>query len=334
MDRNYFKLRNIEYKVSRVRLYNYAQIKWLQEIYFNSVEKMPKILFDMKKFAIIDKGENFIEVSSQEWYKFMYYLTSIFKNNKSKRETLTRNIELYLKKYRTDMEKIEKKYYSEGSISLEDFNGMMDNFSNVDAFAIFNMIIPYDVYEEDLKKLNLDIDLDNLYLCSIEPHRDRVKREKINLAIKSVKKELSEKDIKEYIKDIAPFEKFEQWCLDTSYLEDETFFIRDINNITKEYNVKELEEENFLSVERRKKQEKLIKNNLKELYEADKSKSKNTYSKTQLLTIFATEEEDRHMIECKVLAIIGKYFKDKNCDMARTKIEDLAEIVKIYGGSK
>ena len=83
MDRNYFKLRNIEYKVSRVRLYNYAQIKWLQEIYFNSVEKMPKILFDMKKFTIIEKGENFIEISSQEWYKFMYYLTSIFKDNKS-----------------------------------------------------------------------------------------------------------------------------------------------------------------------------------------------------------------------------------------------------------
>ena len=53
MDRDYFKLRNIEYKVSTIRIYNYSKIKWMQEIYFLSVKRMPKVLFNMNEFNVI-----------------------------------------------------------------------------------------------------------------------------------------------------------------------------------------------------------------------------------------------------------------------------------------
>lgn len=335
MNRDYFKLRNIEYKVSTIRIYNYSKIKWMQEIYFLSVQKMPKVLFDMHQFNIIKSENNFIEVDSQQWYEFMYYLSSVFRDGYDKRKAIIDNINYYLSAFEKDMLEFAEDYFINKKITYNGFNKIINDFANVDAFSIFNMLIPYDILENELRKLNLDIDIDNTYLCAIDPHRNIIKNEKIKLAIKLINKELSREDLEEYLNFIGPYEKFEEWCLDVSYLEDPVFLTRELNNLISTYQKAELEKEIINDIRYRKKRENLVLKNLEKIYNLNINniEKENIFSKISFLSLLATEEEKRHMIECKILVIFGKYFKDKNVDMARTNIENLANLINIYGGN-
>ena len=212
MNRDYFKLRNIEYKVSTIRIYNYSKIKWMQEIYFLSVKKMPKVLFNMNEFNVIKNENNFIEVDSQQWYEFMYYLSSIFRDSYDKRKIVIENINHYLSIVEKDMMELTKEYSKNKEITNKSFLKIINDFVNVDVFSIFNMVIPYNILEKELKKLNLDIDIDNTYLCAIKPHRDIIKDEKIKLAIKLINNELSEEDL----------EKIDMLLLESHILDGET----------------------------------------------------------------------------------------------------------------
>ena len=211
MDRDYFKLRNIEYKVSTIRIYNYSKIKLMQEIYFLSVKRMPKVLFNMNEFNVIKNENNFVEVDSQQWYEFMYYLSSIFRDGSDKRKIAIENINHYLSIIEKDMIELAKEYSKNKKITNRDFWKIINDFVNVDVFSIFNMVIPYDILEKELKKLNLDIEIDNTYLCAVKPHRDIIKDEKIKLAIKLINNELSKEDLEKYLNSIGAYEKFEEW---------------------------------------------------------------------------------------------------------------------------
>ena len=122
MNRDYFKLRNIEYKVSTIRIYNYSKIKWMQEIYFLSVKKMPKVLFNMNEFNVIKNENNFIEVVSQQWYEFMYYLSSIFRDSYNKRKIVIENINHYLSIVEKDMMELTKEYSKNKEITNKEKN--------------------------------------------------------------------------------------------------------------------------------------------------------------------------------------------------------------------
>ena len=334
MNRDYFKLRNIEYKVSTIRIYNYSKIKWMQEIYFLSVKKMPKVLLNMNEFNVIKNENNFIEVDSQQWYEFMYYLSSIFRDGSDKRKIAIENIKHYLSIIEKDMIELTKEYSKNKKITNKSFWKIINDFVNVDVFSIFNMIIPYDILEKELKKLNLDIDIDDTYLCVVKPHRDIIKDEKIKLAIKLINNELSKEDIEKYLNPFGAYEKFEEWCLDVSYLEDSIFLMRELNNMILTYQKTELEEDIINDIKVREKRENLVFKNLEKIYNLniDKEEKENIFSKISFLSLLATEEEKRHMIECKILVTFGKYFKDKNVDMARTNLEKLSNLIKIYEG--
>lgn len=334
MNRDYFKLRNIEYKVSTIRIYNYSKIKWMQEIYFLSVKKMPKVLFDMNEFNIIKSENSFIEIDSQQWYEFMYYLSIIFRDGYDKRKIVIDNINHYLNIVEKDMIELANEYSKNKKIIYKSFLKIINDFANVDAFSIFNMVIPYDILEKELRKLNLDIDIDNTYLCAVKPHRNIIKDEKIKLAIKLINNELSKNDLEKYLNSIGAYEKFEEWCLDVSYLENPIFLMRELNNMISIYQKIELEKEIINDINFRVNREKLVLTNLKKIYNLNinKKEKENLFSKISFLSLLATEEEKRHMIECKILVIFGKYFKDKNVDMARTNLENLLNLIKIYEG--
>lgn len=334
MDRDYFKLRNIEYKVSTIRIYNYSKIKWMQEIYFLSVKRMPKVLFNMNEFNVIKIENNFIEVDSQQWYEFMYYLSTIFRDGYDKRKIVIENINHFLSIVEKDMTKFTKEYSKNKKITNKSFLKIINDFANVDVFSIFNMSIPYDILESELRKLNLDIEIDNTYLCAVKPHRDIIKDEKIKLAIKLINNELSKEDLEKYLNSIGSYEKFEEWCLDVSYLEDSIFLMRELNNMISTYQKTELEKEIINDISFREKRENLVLKNLEKIYNLNinKKEKENLFSKISFLSLLATEEEKRHMIECKILVTFGKYFKDKNVDMARTNLENLSNLIKIYEG--
>lgn len=334
MNRDYFKLRNIEYKVSTIRLYNYSKIKWMQDIYFLSAKKMPKVLFDMNEFNIIRSENSFIEIDSQQWYEFMYHLSTIFRDGYDKRKIVIDNINNYLSIVEKNMIELTKEYSKKKKITYKSFLKIINDFANVDTFSIFNMVIPYDILENELRKLNLDIDIDNTYLCAVKPHRNIIKDEKIKLAIKLINNELSKEDLEKYLNSIGPYEKFEEWCLDVSYLEDPIFLMRELNNLISMYQKKELEAEIINNVRYRKKRENLVLKNLEKIYNLNINniEKENLFSKISFLSLLSTEEEMRHMIECKILVIFGKYFKDKNVDMARTNLENLANLINLYEG--
>ena len=55
----------------------------------------------------------------------------------------------------------------------------------------------------------------------------------------------------------------------------------------------------------------------------DKKEKENLFSKISFLSLLATEEEKRHMIECKLLLLTGLVFNNIDIDIGRSSINEL-----------
>lgn len=72
-------------------------------------------------------------------------------------------------------------------------------------------------------------------------------------------------------------------------------------------------------------------NNMKMFYNYIKDRDDliNIFS---FLSLVVSEEERRHMIECKIFAILSEIFSYIDMDISRIGIEDIVKNYKIYGG--
>ncbi len=332
-----FLMRRIEYTPDYANIYCDINIKWLQEIYFHSIINMPKVLFNESKFKSYHIHTNFISIDLEEWSTFMSKLASTFRKNRALRNIIIKNINDYLKKAESFVDELYNKVYTINYKPLpEEVKMCFEYFINMDSFAVFNMYIPSNYYENLFKELKLDSEyanIDIVMICSFLPHRIQVRKNKLNLLKEKIENnsKLSE-HIKEYLLNYSIYEKFESIAFDNSFIKNDIYIRRELRLKANEYSLKQIKEE-LDEIENKRKRQindmncfyKNLENSMRKL-KLNQDEKENIVEQFSFLTLIVSEEERRHMIECEIFAILAQIFLVEDIDVSRNSIEKILSI--------
>lgn len=334
-----FLMRRIEYTPDFANIYCDINIKWLQEIYFYSIINMPKVLFNEAKFKTYYICTNFISIDLEEWTSFLSKVASAFRDNRLLRFNIIKNVNELLTIAEETVNKLYEKVYKNGYIpSLSEVEKCFECFINMDSFAVFNMCIPSNYYEkifQELKVPNKYANIDMVMICSFLPHRLQVRKNKLELIKEKIKNDPEiNNHIKEYLFKYSVYEKFESIAFDNSFIKNDMYIRRELKLKSNEYTLEQIEKElNEIKTKRKiqisdmnifyKEIEKCMKKN-----SLSDQERKNIIEQFSFLTLIVSEEERRHMIECKIFAILAQIFYWEDVDIARNSIKNILDIYK------
>lgn len=334
-----FLMRRIEYTPDYANIYCDINIKWLQEIYFYSIINMPKVLFDEEKFKTYYICTNFISIDLEEWTNFLSKVASAFRSNRLLRFNIIKNVNEYLAIAEKSVNKLYEKVYKNGYIpSLDEVKKCFEYFINMDCFAVFNMCIPSNYYEKIFKQLKVPdkyANIDMVMICSFLPHRLQVRKNKLELIKEKIKNDPKiNNHIKEYLFNYAVYEKFESTAFDNSFITNDMFIRRELKLKSNEYTLEQIEKE-LIEIETKRKIQindmNIFYKKIKECMEKvglPEEERRNIIEQFSFLTLIVSEEERRHMIECKIFAIMAKIFSLEDIDIARNSIKNILDIYK------
>lgn len=305
-----FLLRRIKYTPCFVKIYCDIPIRFLQEVYFNSIICLPKAIFNKKKFSKYEIIDDYIKIDISEWTSFLNDLMQVYEGKNIKKVTNTIISKLdYFSNYVDSC-------FKKNKITSQELKKMLDLMSEVDSFAIFNMFLPIEKYNLEIKNKNISSSIENIMVCSFEPHRIQLRKNKLELAIKLAKGIITEKDYSEYFNKYVFYEEFEKWIFDVDKYLSKSFLERELKRTAKKYTIEELENElNQIDVNREM--------CLKRAFDFVERIDENEIEKYSFLSIIVSEEEKRHMIECKFLLLIGLVFNNIDIDIGRSSINEL-----------
>ena len=203
-----FLLRRIKYTPCFVKIYCDIPIRFLQEVYFNSIICLPKAIFNKKKFSKYEIIDDYIKIDISEWTSFLNDLMQVYEGKNINKVTNTIISKLdYFSNYVDNC-------FKKNKITSQELKKMLDLMSEVDSFAIFNMFLPIEKYNLEIKNKNISSSIENIMVCSFEPHRIQLRKNKLELAIKLAKGIITEKDYSEYFNKYVFYEEFEKWIFD------------------------------------------------------------------------------------------------------------------------
>ena len=305
-----FLLRRIKYTPCFVKIYCDIPIRFLQEVYFNSIICLPKAIFNKKKFSKYEIIDDYIKIDISEWTSFLNDLMQVYEGKNINKVTNTIISKLdYFSNYVDNC-------FKKNKITSQELKKMLDLMSEVDSFAIFNMFLPIEKYNLEIKNKNISSSIENIMVCSFEPHRIQLRKNKLELAIKLAKGIITEKDYSEYFNKYVFYEEFEKWIFDIDKYLSKSYLERELKRTAKKYTIEELENElNQIDVNR--------KMCLKRAFDFVERIDENEIEKYSFLSIIVSEEEKRHMIECKLLLLIGLVFNNIDIDIGRSSINEL-----------
>ncbi len=310
-----FLLRRIKYTPCFVKIYCDIPIKFLQEIYFDSIIYLPKAIFNKKKFSKYEIIDDYIKIDINEWISFLNELMKVYEGKNINK--ITDNIIKKLNYFSSYVDKCFKKK----KIKEKELRKLFEFMAEADSFAIFNMFLPIDKYNDELKNKNIKSSIENIMICSFEPHRIQLRKSKLELAIKYAKGTITDDDYKEYFDKYAFYEEFERWIFDVDKYLNREYIEREIKRTTKKYTIEELEYElKQIQINR----EMCIQRSLEFVECIDE----NEIERYSFLSIIVSEEEKRHMIECKLLLLIGLTFKNIDIDIGRSNINELLYVIR------
>lgn len=335
-----FLMRRIEYTPDYANIYCDINIKWLQEIYFKSIICMPKVLFGEKEFSNYYIFSNFISVDISEWENFINKIVSSFRKDDKLRREIVKNVNEYLNEAESFIDSIYKKVYINKELpTVQELKRSFSCFFKMDAFAVFNMFIPSNYYDEIFSYINMPkeyANIDFVMICSFLPHRIQVRKEKLELLKEYIgESEDLQNKIKRYMLEYAIYEKFEAIVFDNSFIKDDMYIKRELRKMASKYDINQIEQEILDIEENRRKQiinmEKFFENLKLSISTMNKLEYNNIIKIFTYLTLIVSEEERRHMIECKIFAIIAEIFNYIDLDISRSGME---EIINVYGKMK
>ena len=321
-DKGKFLMRRIEYTPDKVNIYCDIRIKWLQEIYFESIIYLNSVLFNKENFKSYELNDTFISVDIGEWTKFQEKMVSIFRDDIAERHKVIERVNSMLEIAKEDVDEIYNRTINGEMPSRDELERIINYFIKMDTFATFNMYIPHEYYKNILKKYNDSYSVDDFMICAFEPHRMRVNKSKMTLALKDA---ISDEDIEEYKLSNMAYEEFEKWIFDIEKFKENVYLKREISKMSKHFSKEELENEIKSENDNRNKQLLKYKNILEEMKSINKEESDDDIDSLGFLSVIVSEEEMRHMIECKILVIMGFCFNLMQIDVSRINISDLVK---------
>lgn len=334
-----FLMRRIEYTPDFANIYCDIRIKWLQDIYFNSIINMPYILLGRKIFQKTYIFDKHISVDLEEWTNFASSIISAFRTDNIIRKKIIKSINEVLKEAEDITNRIYKKVYLENYLpTLEEVKILFEFFGKMDSFAIFNMFIPSNYYYEILDELGIsnEFSIDDIMLCSFIPHRLQVRLNKLILTKKLIIKDKDfDQSLKRYMIEYAVYEQFENIAFNNEFLKNDIYLKRELHKMSKEYSIEDIDSECTSIKENRMKQ----KNRMTKLFNMI-DENVNINNRKEIVEIFSflilivSEEERRHMIECKIMAIFAEVFAKEKIDISRCSIKDILSTYKFLKGDQ
>lgn len=333
---NFIAMRKIQYTPDYAHISCNIGIRWLQDVFFESMIHAPEILGSKKSFSGYKKKNAELLIPIQQWTDFSQKIISSFRDNYSQREITVENMR---KKFLNAKENVDfiynKLFLKNKTISIDEVIKLLDLLVELDSYSVFNMFLPRDYYYHKLVDLNVSSELNNvdaLMICFFEPHRIQVRKKKLEVALKF--NDLTEteqmKELKEYQKNYGVYEGFENWIFSIEKFKNQRFLKREIQSLVKNNNKRALQEEYNEIIVNRKNQILQFCNMVGAIYEKENQKEKEkTVSCLLYLSSITTEEEMRHMIECKIFAIVGFIFSKFEIDSTRYDLDELKKVVSL-----
>lgn len=312
---NEFLMRRIVYSPDNVKIYCDIPIRILQEVYFESIVNLPRAIFDEKAFSDYFIGDDYIEVGMLQWSKFQFKLASLMVNDYD--ELL---IQKMFEKINNLRDKVEFCLGKE-ILSSSDFKALIDGMALIDSFAVFNMFIPISEYKKRLKDEDEKLVLEDIMFCTFEPHRMSLRKHKLEIALSLSKGDVIETMIKDYFDEVVFYEEFENWLFFPEKYKSIRFLMRELKGLCRKYTIEELEAE--LNIINKKRKETLD----RARYFANKVHNINQFL---ILPALITEEEKRHIVECKLLFCLGKSLEKLDIDIARSDKKTIERAIERY----
>lgn len=327
---NPLAMRKIRYTPDYVHIECDIGIRWLQGAYFESIARMPLILLGQDTFTDIQLSDRDISVPVEQWIAFTGNIVSSFRDGKKERKVILTNMYQQLADAEIYTNKIYAKFYGKGILpGTQEICDMIQIIINLDSYAVFNMFIPSEYYMKQFQTCRLEPQLcnaDNLMVCMFEPHRILVRKKKLELALRYQKNELGEESIFNYLKEIAVYEQFTNWIYGVEKLLDTRFIKKELKKIAGSFTKEELEEE-YRTLERSRDRQVSSLYSLLNAVRKSGASREEYVDKFLYLTHITTEEEKRHMIECRIFAVLGYVFSQLEFDSTRYSLEELQTII-------
>ena len=304
-DKGKFLMRRIEYTPDKVNIYCDIKIKWLQEIYFKSIIYSNSVLFEQDNFKYYEIKDTFISIDISDWTILQKNIVSIFRNNKNERRKVIERANSLLRNARVYTDGIFENTLKGNLPSRDEIKELIELFIKMDTFSIFNIYIPHEYYKKLLGKYNNLYSIDDFMICAFEPHRMRVNKSKMNLAIKEL---VSDEELEEYKLNYMAFEEFEKWIFDIERFKNNIYLKRELRKMAKSFSKQELQNEIKSEIDNRNKQLLNFKRILKEIEKSGVSNYEDDLDCLGFLSVIVSEEEMRHMIECKILVVLRILF--------------------------
>lgn len=328
-----YLMRRVSYGASHVKIHCDIRIKWLQEIYFESIRLVPKAILGKTPFTSAKIIEDHIHIDLTEWSACIAEISSAFRLNQGRRIQISKQIHDLLNSYENKVMLLEKSVSENTLLQNSDIVSSFNDMALVDAFSIFNMLIPFDFYAHTLNELEVPeyaAVLDHVLVCPFHPHRVLLRLKKIETALALKKSPSTASVIQEYINKYLVYSEFENWIFDTSKLDDVGITTREIQRTVKDLSIDEMQKE-IDAIERNRNYQLVKKIEFLSTIESYAHKKMSASEINNLLHMFSflslivAEEEQRHMLECRHFVIIGKLFKILDIDPARSRLEDIQQ---------
>ncbi|WP_124066126.1 hypothetical protein [Clostridium sp. E02] len=327
---NLLAMRKIHYTPDYVHIECDIGIRWLQEAYFKSIARMPLILLGKETFTDIRLSDRDISVPVEQWIAFTGHIVSSFRDGKKERKDILTNMYQQLADAEIYTNKIYSKVYGKGILpGKQEIFDLIQIIINLDSYAVFNMFMPCEYYIKQFQVCRLEPQLcnvDNLMVCMFEPHRILVRKKKLKLALQYQKNELGEESIFDYLKEIAVYEQFADWIFGVEKLLDTRFIKKELKKLAGCFTKKELEEE-YRTLDRSRDWQVYSLYSLLHAVGKSSAEREEYIDKFLYLTHITTEEEKRHMIECRIFAVLGYVFSQLKIDSTRYSLEELHMII-------
>lgn len=337
-ENNYF-LDETVVQADYVKFYRrYTKIVWACELGLQTKALRSHVILGEPEIPILNQGGNYIEIDFHDWADFFTKITAAFRKDAELRRKISRTINVHLTNYENKIKFAENMWKEKGKLTSEIVGELFKLYAYVDTFAVFNILVPTQYYNDRLSKItdtNLKLSVDDFMVCLIEPHRILVRCNLLKLALEKLNNGyIKQESISYFLDEYMPYAYFDNWLFSDDMIMEPSQLHRNISKIISSYGKNGIQMELDQTIERRR--EKISKyfsslNIVEDLTrkQLGKNEATNFTESLAFLSLIASEEEKRHMIECHHFILIGRILKALKMDVARSSVKEIIYAIKM-----
>ena len=319
-------------------LRRFTKIAWACELGLETKALRSQVIFGTPPTRIVRKGDNFITIDFHDWAAFFIKATAAFREDADMRKKVSRIVNEGLFAYENAVRSAEEQWKKTRRLSSDNIAELFKLYSHIDTFAVFNILVPMEYYGDMLAEFAMQdsrITPDDFLVSMIEPHRVLVRRNMLSLALEEKDNQcISEQSIRHFMDECMPYADFDRWLFDDDKINDPSFLQRDVAILCKNYNRQDIMDEiDKLNIRRREKISRFFTclSRVKTLApeRLGEERTNHLVESLSFLSLVVTEEEHRHMIECRHFILLGGILKSLELDVARSTVAEIIHTAKM-----